>query len=728
MTFLAPAALFGLLLLALPVVVHLLRPRKMRQTPFSSLRWLKITRQRLSRRIQWHQWWLFLMRAGLVVLLVLALTKPIVGLWNTPNPTDRFIVVDAGRTMAYESADGVNPFERAKDITARLAEQGNPGDRTAILLAGATPKLITRPTADPGAHLPKLRAAALQMSDANMTSALAILPTLLGKQPSRETELIFVTANQRHAWQQGDVQSFVKQYGEKLHVQVIDVGPGVAANAWIAGASLIDRGHGEDLVLRVEIGSVGGVSQSRSVRLAGVEGLADDVREVTLPAGRAASAHFTIPASLSLAGQIAELRLEPTDALPSDDRYFLNFDMAWALRILLVEPPTDVPEQPGPGLHLRTALDALAVSGNHSFRLTNRASTTVTPGDVQAADIVILAGVPRLADEVVAGLEKRVNAGAGLIVFLGPQIEPAFYQQLFKPLQPDDGLLGRQLKPLPQTFKQGGPDTLRQVRWSHPMLAPLRDPLLGNLRLCQFLRYADFDAAPGKTDAVLARFEDDTPALIDRPLGAGRVLLWNTTADDTWTDLPRKNCFVPVVDRMLAYLSAGGVRRQFMVGEPIQLPVPDLHPGDAITVTGPDGARVPARLHTAAAQTLLHIDAVGVPGVYRVEPAGDSRKPWSFAVNTSREASALTPMDTATLESWWAPAQLEVVGGDAALARLEGQSHAWSLWPMLIVLASITLLAETIYVYRLCPHSNPAAVESVVPQRGILKPMSHPST
>jgi hypothetical protein len=47
---------------------------------------------------------------------------------------------------------------------------------------------------------------------------------------------------------------------------------------------------------------------------------------------------------------------------------------------------------------------------------------------------------------------------------------------------------------------------------------------------------------------------------------------------------------------------------------------------------------------------------------------------------------------------------------------------------MLIVLASITLLAETIYVYRLCPHSNPAAVESVVPQRGILKPMSHPST
>ena len=50
MTFLAPVALLGLLLLAVPVIVHLLRPRKMRHTPFSSLRWLKVTRQRLSLR------------------------------------------------------------------------------------------------------------------------------------------------------------------------------------------------------------------------------------------------------------------------------------------------------------------------------------------------------------------------------------------------------------------------------------------------------------------------------------------------------------------------------------------------------------------------------------------------------------------------------------------------------------------------------------------------------
>src|ERR1700686_1056905 len=83
MTFLAPLALIGALLLILPIVVHLFKPRKMKQTPFSSLRWLKQTHQRLSRRIQWHQWLLFLLRAGCILLLVLALAKPLIGFWGS---------------------------------------------------------------------------------------------------------------------------------------------------------------------------------------------------------------------------------------------------------------------------------------------------------------------------------------------------------------------------------------------------------------------------------------------------------------------------------------------------------------------------------------------------------------------------------------------------------------------------------------------------------------------
>ena len=50
--FLAPAALLGMALLAVPILLHLFKPKKVRRTPFSSLRWLRASQQRLSKRIQ----------------------------------------------------------------------------------------------------------------------------------------------------------------------------------------------------------------------------------------------------------------------------------------------------------------------------------------------------------------------------------------------------------------------------------------------------------------------------------------------------------------------------------------------------------------------------------------------------------------------------------------------------------------------------------------------------
>src|SRR5579859_6092940 len=100
MSLLAWGAFWGLLFLALPLVVPLFKPRKVRATPFSSLRWLKQAHQRPSRRVQWHQWLLFALRAGFIVLLVVALARPLFGVRGEGKPTDRFVVLDVSGSMA----------------------------------------------------------------------------------------------------------------------------------------------------------------------------------------------------------------------------------------------------------------------------------------------------------------------------------------------------------------------------------------------------------------------------------------------------------------------------------------------------------------------------------------------------------------------------------------------------------------------------------------------------
>src|SRR3954463_14493827 len=100
-TLLAPSALIGLSLLAIPIIVHLFKPRKVRRTPFSSLRWLHLTQQRLSRRLRWHQVLLFLLRAAFIILMVLAVAKPIFNRQASSGPSERFVILDVSRSMGY---------------------------------------------------------------------------------------------------------------------------------------------------------------------------------------------------------------------------------------------------------------------------------------------------------------------------------------------------------------------------------------------------------------------------------------------------------------------------------------------------------------------------------------------------------------------------------------------------------------------------------------------------
>src|SRR5262249_9481179 len=191
--------------------------------------------------------------------------------------------------------------------------------------------------------------------------------------PGTEIEVIFITDNHQQSWQQSEIASFVTDLPMPVKVEVVDLWPGSVQNAWIAGARLFERGGEEPRILRVEIGCVGDAKQERTVHLAGLEGLGEDIQPVSLEPGRIARVNFKIPASLDLKGQVADLRLEPGDALPGDDRFFVNLDAAGALQILLVEPAPQGDEERGEGLDLRTAAAALRASGHRALMLLRRA-------------------------------------------------------------------------------------------------------------------------------------------------------------------------------------------------------------------------------------------------------------------------------------------------------------------------------------------------------------------
>src|SRR5205814_6264297 len=128
-------------------------------------------------------------------------------------------------------------------------------------------------------------------------------------------------------------------------------------------------------------------------------------------------------------------------------------------------------------------------------------------------------------------------------------------------------------------------------------------------------------------------------------------------------------------------------------------------------------------LADAGGRTLLRLEGVSEPGVYRVERT-EPAKNFSFVVNVGRGDSVLSPMDTAALGQWFAPQSFEVLTPDAVGGALGSGARPVVLWPWLMGLAAGLLLLETFFVHWLCPKANPKLADVVVHRRGLLRPLS----
>jgi hypothetical protein len=383
------------------------------------------------------------------------------------------------------------------------------------------------------------------------------------------------------------------------------------------------------------------------------------------------------------------------------------------LRVLLVEAPAAATDSLSAGLYLRTALEALADASGQPLRLKVVSVEAVRPGDVRESDVIFLADVPELTDDTLTALEERVRGGAGLAIILGSSSKPAFLnERLYRPLQPGEGLLPARVRPAADTSDERLAP-LTSVRWTHPLLAGLADPLVGDLGGVRFRHWFDFTTELSDGSTVLAQIDEGAPALVERGFGAGRVLVLNTGAGDRWSDLPRRKSFVPFIDRVLAHLAASGLRRNFVTGEVVVLPLSAWQPGEAVSVATPGGGRLTPQVRPAGGGRGLLTFEADEAGVYSVERAAGTVP---VVVQPGRGDSMLEPMDTAILRQWWEPAGCEVIRGDDLGHHLGATDGRYGVWPWLLLAAGVVLLAEMYLVHRLCPRAGPSLANRVAPR------------
>ena len=181
---------------------------------------------------------------------------------------------------------------------------------------------------------------------------------------------------------------------------------------------------------------------------------------------------------------------------------------------------------------------------------------------------------------------------------------------------------------------------------THPVFSTFSTPQFADFSALRFWKYRKMLLGEGSKASVLARFEGGDPAVVEFPVGAGRLIVWASgwhSRDGQWVLSSR--C-VPFLSGCLDY--AGGGRRPFIVGVPgesIALPeeTRSLKRGDGLSVLVQDARAV-----------------LEEPGVYGMEPQGGV-----VVVNVARDERRFGAM---------LPAQLEALGFPLVKASESGAS------------------------------------------------------
>ncbi len=191
------------------------------------------------------------------------------------------------------------------------------------------------------------------------------------------------------------------------------------------------------------------------------------------------------------------------------------------------------------GLYLS---QALAIGDSPKFEYVTRQPENLSDDDLRRTSLVVLNDTP-VSTPLARRLLKFVDQGGGMLVAAGAAPPGRATWTCCRPASatPWTGPGGSRRASVASSTatRCSRPSGRRAAATSWPS---------GSTAIATSAR------SPGAQ--VLARFDAGAPAVVERRVGAGRVLMWASTLDQVWTDLPIRPLFLPFIHRAATHLVA----------------------------------------------------------------------------------------------------------------------------------------------------------------------------
>jgi hypothetical protein len=658
----APWFLAGLAGLALPVYLHLLKRQTRTPKPVSSLMLYESRTQASTRHRRLRYFLLLALRLAVLLLVILAFANPFVNRDAAAVASNRLVLLVVDNSFSMRAGTRLNDAKEAA-----MSVLGSKGAAKAQVAAfGSQLRLMTQAIEDQSA----LRAAvqAIQPGDGHGNfGELARAVRTMAESVRTPIEFHLFSDMQRSGLA-ATFSDMALPGNVKLvtHPVVTKAQPNWAVESVDAPGQVWGK-DAKPIHVQAVVAGYGTPAAQRTVSLT-VGGKTTASKTVAVPANGRATVEFPaleVPYGFSR----CEVKIDSADALSADDVRRFAVERSDPQKALLVHNYGDSRSP----LYIGAALAAAAQS---AFLL--ESINVNEAGDRQLSNyaFIVLSDLSSMPSLLEHALNGYIRAGGSVLIAAGTSAGgrsqiPIFGAHIVET---------RDYTRIPGRFMAVG-----AVDSSYPAVAKA-DGWSG----VKFFYALNVDPGDAR---VIVRLGDQTPLLLEKRMGEGRVVLLTTGLDNLTNDFPLHPAFVPFIEQTARYL-AGSERQGGARAVDSYLELRNAkEQAQGVEITDPEGKRPLTLGEAASAQSFQLTEA----GFYQLRLANGRTN--EVGVNADPKESNLDVIPDDVLALWQGngePSTQQASTGGPAAPKKTPQTLWWYVMLLVFALA----IAESMLASR----------------------------
>src|ERR1041385_3924140 len=674
MSFLTPLFFLGVAALAAPILVHLVRRTRARRVQFPALVFVRQVPQRTIRRRTLQNVLLLLLRCLAILLIVIAFTRPFFNSGSAARDNSAagatVILLDDSLSMRRGQL-----FAEAQGRAEGALDEARNDEQLALLSFDKRYTVVNRFTTDKNRVRVNVRSLSAGWDGTDYEQALRGAESLLSEeQTTGPKRIVMISDFQNAGWTQA---SGTFKLSNDTHLTTLDVGgnnppPNVAITNVEARGVVFGQKYLDNLV--VHVNNFSDMPKDHVQVTFQINDQSVEKRDISLNSRDSRVVEFT-GFNLNEGANRCTVDITSGDFAP-DNRYYFTLRRETPANALIIEGAS---RGPSDSLHLQSAL---TTNDDLPFKFALKSAGSVDPASIPGYALVVLNDSGPISSELDDALVRFVNAGGQMIVATGPRTQADSFNASLQQIAPAT------LREAVQT-KAGESVAITEVKFDHLIFEVFQES--GRLAGANVIGY--FRSEPRPNAAVLARFEDGSPALVESRTGKGRVLLFTSSLGPSWNDLPLTPLYLPFIHQMVRYAGSREENAWYGLGQTFT--VGKQHDAAPPAIDSPSGTRLTENRVTPDGDLLV---TAREPGFYRLRY---SAAPGFAAVNSDGAEGDFTKLNfnefAVGVTGGAGTAEGAAANRNLSGEEIEGRQKGWGL---LLLVALLLLLAESFLARR----------------------------